>query len=108
MIAVDDIGWFAAQAFADRDAHLGQAVELAGDELTFPAVAKTLSDVSGQSVQYVEQPMAQVEAYSHETAVMLKWFISDGYEADIAALRGMYPQLADFATWARAHAGLYR
>jgi uncharacterized protein YbjT (DUF2867 family) len=107
MIAVDDIGAFVAKAFADPEAYKGKAIELAGDAVTFPEVAKILSNVGGKPVQYVEQPLEQVGAYSPETAVMLKWFVDKGYDADIAALRRLHPSLSDFPTWARQHAAMY-
>lgn len=108
MIAADDIGAIAAQAFADPDAFKGKAMELAGDNLTFPQVAQLLTEVSGNPIQYAEQPLEQVGAYSPEMAVMLKWFVDEGYASDIPAVRRLYPELHDFATWARQNAAIYR
>ena len=99
MIAVEDIGFFAALAFARPQEFIGKAVELAGDALTMPQVAETMTRVTGQPVQFVEVPLAQVAAFSQETADMLAWFNDHGYEADIAGLRKLNPGLQTFATY---------
>jgi uncharacterized protein YbjT (DUF2867 family) len=108
MVAVDDIGAFAALAFAQPDAYLGKGLELAGDSLTLPDAAKTLTEVSGQPVRYAAQPIEQVRAYSEDLAAMFDWFVKHGYEADIPALRRTYPQLQDFRTWAKQYAAAYK
>jgi uncharacterized protein YbjT (DUF2867 family) len=108
MIATDDIGGIVAMVFADPEAFMGQAIEIAGDAATFPQVAAVLSKASGSPVHYAEQTLEQVGAYSPEMAVMLKWFVDKGYEADIPAVRRLYPELHDFETWARQNAALYR
>jgi len=101
MIAVDDVGAFAAMAF-DRPAEFaGKAIELAGDSLTMPQVAAAMSRVTGQPVRFVEQPLDQVRSYSPEIAAMYTWFNDHGYKADIPALRALHPGLMTFETWLR-------
>ena len=34
-----------------------------------------------------------------ELAVMMDWFKSDGYKADISQLKKMNPQMMDMETW---------
>ncbi|CAM5349316.1 hypothetical protein SGLAM104S_04090 [Streptomyces glaucescens] len=46
-IAVDDIGWFAAEAFDRPEAYVGRAVEIAGDALTATQIAEAFSARSG-------------------------------------------------------------
>ena len=101
MIAVEDIGFFAALAFARSQEFTGKAIELAGDSLTMPQVAEAMTRVTGQPVQFVEVPLAQVAAFSQETADMLAWFNDHGYEADIAGLRNLNPGLQTFETFLR-------
>lgn len=96
MIAVDDIGAFAALAFARPQEFIGQALELAGDSLTMPQVAAAMTRATGQPVRFVEVPLEQVAAFSQETADMLAWFNDYGYEADIAGLRKLHPGLKTF------------
>lgn len=52
LVAVDDIGEAAAAAFLAPEAFDKAEVELAGDVLTFPQIARQLSDALGQSVRY--------------------------------------------------------
>lgn len=103
LIAVDDIGGFAALAFAQREQFLGRALELAGDDLTIPQVAAVWTEVSGRPVRFQEVPIAALRAQSAEMATMFDWFNRVGYQADIPALRALYLPLQRFAPWLRAH-----
>jgi uncharacterized protein YbjT (DUF2867 family) len=103
-IAVDDIGAFAARAFADPDAWIGRSVEIAGDEMTMTKLAQTFSRVIGREVRYVQVPWEAFEQQvGEELTVMYRWFESDGYEADIAALRALQPGLVGVESFLRAH-----
>jgi uncharacterized protein YbjT (DUF2867 family) len=94
-ISVDDIGAFAAMAFANPDQWLGRELDLAGDELNMPEVAQTLSQVIGRKVKYVQVPWDEFRRIAGaEMTQMYEWFNTVGYEADIAALRKEYPQLS--------------
>jgi len=87
MIAVRDIGEFVAAAFARPKEFLGQAVELAGDELTMPEALRILSERIGRKVAYEVLPDDQLEkAVGHDMAIMYRWFNSTGYHVDIPAL----------------------
>ncbi len=101
MIAVDDIGGFAALAFEKPGEFIGRAFELAGDELTMPQAAEAFSRATGRAVRFVEQPLEQVRSFSKEYAVMLEWFDREGYQAGIPALRALYPLLHTFEAWLR-------
>jgi uncharacterized protein YbjT (DUF2867 family) len=101
MIAVDDIGTFAAFAFARPAEYIGKTLEIAGDSLTMPQVAETMTRVTGQPVHFVEVPLEQVRAFSEENATMFAWFNEHGYEADIAALRRLHPELMTFDQFLR-------
>ena len=48
MIAADDIGAFAALVFARPQEFIGKAIEIAGDSLTMPQVAETMTRMTGQ------------------------------------------------------------
>jgi uncharacterized protein YbjT (DUF2867 family) len=99
LIAVEDIGHFAALAFDDPQRHIGQALELAGDELTLPEVAAKMEQAWGRKVAFVELPIAAVRSYSEEMAAMFEWFNTDGYQPDIAGLRKLHPGLLNFSAW---------
>lgn len=101
MIASDDIGAFAALAFARPQEFIGKALEIAGDSLTMPQVADAFTQVSGQPVRFVEQPLEQVRSFNAEMADMMAWFNDHGYEADIPGLRKLNPGLQNFETFLR-------
>ena len=101
LIAVDDIGAFAALALEKPDEFIGQAIEIGGDELTPPEVAEHFSAVIGRPVQFVEQSMDQIRSFDSEMAAMLQWFIDEGYQIDIPALRAIHSQLLTFEEWLR-------
>jgi uncharacterized protein YbjT (DUF2867 family) len=101
MIASDDIGAFAALAFARPQGFIGKALEIAGDSLTMPQVADAFTRASGQPVRFVEQPLEQVRSFNAEMADMMAWFNDHGYAADIPALRKLHPGLLTFETWLR-------
>ena len=101
MIAADDIGAFAALAFARPQAYIGKALEIAGDSLTGPQVADGFTQATGQPARFVEQPLEQVRSFDAEIADMFAWFNDHGYAADIPALRKLHPGLMTFETWLR-------
>ncbi len=101
MIAVDDIGAFAALAFGRPDDFVGRALELAGDELTMTEVAAAFGRAIGRPVRFVEQALEQLRGASPDAAAMYQWFNEQGYLADISALRALYPGLTTFEAWLR-------
>lgn len=104
LIAVDDIGVFSAIAFGASDEWIGRTVELAGDELTLVEAAGILAERLGRPVTY-SATHEDRPGGGDEARKMAAWFDEHGYEADIAALRTLYPPLKDFrafvahATW---------
>jgi uncharacterized protein YbjT (DUF2867 family) len=101
MVAVDDIGAFAALAFARPERYVGETIELAGDELTEIQIVATLSRVIGRQVQIVPSSLPEGGIASPERLAMLRFFTGEGYSADIAALREIYPGLHTFEQWLR-------
>ncbi len=99
MVAVDDIGAFVALAFNGPGEYVGRTIELSGDELTEPQIASALSRVIGREVKLGQRPTAAGQA--EEMKAMLKFFNGTAYNADIAALRKLYPGLHTFEGWLR-------
>jgi uncharacterized protein YbjT (DUF2867 family) len=103
MIAVDDIGAFAALVFEKPGRWHGETREIAGDELTMTAIAERLSR-AGNEVQYGQVPWDQWEQRAgHEQAVMWRWFQDHGYHVDTALVRQDYQQLTGFDRWLSLH-----
>ncbi|MFF3667060.1 NmrA family NAD(P)-binding protein [Microtetraspora malaysiensis] len=97
LIAVTDIGAFAALAFADPATYLGQALELAGDELSPDATARLISRHLGRQITY--QQVAGEELNLSEDASRAFTAQRGLWRADIPALRHCHPDLLDFPTW---------
>ena len=98
-VASDDIGAFVAMAFADPDAWIGRAFELAGDERTLPEYAQAIAADVGAPVEYVQAPWETIRAQSEDIYRMYDFFEREGYAADIGALRAEYPALRTFDGW---------
>jgi uncharacterized protein YbjT (DUF2867 family) len=101
MVALRDIGEFGAAAFMRPNDFLGQAIDLAGDELTMPEVSAQLSKVTGRSIQFQALPLEQAEAaLGHDLATMFRWFNEVGYQINVAALKQTFGiPLTTFAEW---------
>jgi uncharacterized protein YbjT (DUF2867 family) len=91
LIDVDDIGAFVAEAFTDPDRYVGEAVELASDELTLQAMAVRLSDIMGTDVDVTSIPVDEIkEQMGEDFGLMFQWFNEHGFEADLPELRASH------------------
>lgn len=102
LIDVDDLGALVAEVFADPAAHAGEAIDLAGDELTLGAMAIRLGDVAGVDVRANHLPVEGLRAgdpgladrYSWlKDEVILDlydWLNREGYDAPLEELRAAY------------------
>lgn len=98
MIAVDDIGAFAALAFADQGHWTGRTITLAGDELTLVEAADVFARQLGRPVTYT--PAHEDRPGGGDTArKMAAWFDAHSFNADIPALREIYPPLKELRTF---------
>lgn len=101
MVAVADIGKYGLRAFEAREAMSGRAVDIAGDALTGPEMARVLSEVTGRPITFHSVPKEEVRSFSEDFALMLEWFDAVGYDADIegnAREHGIAP--TRFREWA--------
>lgn len=102
MIAVADIGKYGRAAFERHVDLNGEAIDIAGDVLTMPEVATVISQAAGRTVTHLQVPIAEVRKFSEDFALMLEWFDTVGYNADIngnAAKFGIEP--TRLAQWAK-------
>jgi uncharacterized protein YbjT (DUF2867 family) len=99
MIAVDDIGAFAALAFEQKTTFLDKAIEIAGDELTPAQITDVFQRNLGKPMRFIEVPVEQLRSVDPELGSMFAWFNQSGYQADIAALRQLYPSLKTLEAW---------
>jgi uncharacterized protein YbjT (DUF2867 family) len=101
MVALKDIGEFGAAAFLRPNDFRGQAIDLAGDELTMPETAAQLTHAMGRPIRFQEFPMEQAEAaMGHDLTMMFRWFNEVGYAIDLPALKQKFQMpLTTFAEW---------
>ena len=101
LIAVEDIGAFAVLAFANPQLFLDQTIELAGEALTEAETVQVFTKVIGRPVKLsLPQPSAD-KPPSEEMLAMFNFFNGQAYDADIPALRKLYPGLLTLEQWLR-------
>lgn len=100
-IAVEDIAVFVSLAFADSKSYNSNTIELAGDELTETQTAEVFSKVIGRPVTLTAPTPGQSWAPAEEAAAAFNFFNGEGYDADIAALRKLHPDLLRFEEYLR-------
>jgi uncharacterized protein YbjT (DUF2867 family) len=99
LISSDDIGALAVLAFENPNEFLGKALEIAGDELTEPRQAELFAKALGRSVVPGRFSLPGGTEMNSEMDPMMRFFKGQGYQADIAAVRKLYPQLSTLETW---------
>lgn len=104
MVAVADLGKYGRLMFEQPERFNGRSIDIASDEITMPEAADILSKVTKHPVKFAQVPIAEIRKFSEDLALMLEWFDSVGYNADIAGNAkelGIAP--TSFADWARAN-----
>ncbi|KAH6671696.1 putative NmrA-like family domain-containing protein 1 [Halenospora varia] len=100
LISCHDIGVFAAKAFLNPATYNGRAISLAGDELNIEQARETFKDVVGSNLPETFGFVGSaIKWSSHELSTMFNWFKSDGYGADIPALKKEEPKLQTLGMW---------
>ncbi|MFI6742532.1 NmrA/HSCARG family protein [Nonomuraea sp. NPDC050451] len=99
IMAVDDVGAFAALAFARPEEWIGRAVDLAGDELTPLQIAAAVSEAIGRPLPYVQLPIEVIARAGEEFAFAYTWLNERGWRADVSFARALHPDLMDLRTW---------
>ena len=96
-----DIGKYGALAFERHEDLNGRAIDIAGDELTAPEVARVLAAATGREIRFVQVPIEDVRSFSEDFALILQWFDKGGVRADIAGnAREFGIQPTHFKDWA--------
>ncbi|KAJ5643372.1 uncharacterized protein N7484_005879 [Penicillium longicatenatum] len=106
VIAVADIGFFAAQAFLHPEEWANKSLSLAGDDLTFEEMAKIFKAKTGRDVPLTFSFVCSSLLWMmKDFGYMFRWFHDSGYGADISTLKKMHPELKDFETWLVTESG---
>ncbi|KAL2835681.1 hypothetical protein BJY01DRAFT_223223 [Aspergillus pseudoustus] len=100
VVAVSDIGFFAAQAFIKPDEYSGKAVSIASDELTFDELVRIFKSKTGKDLPTTFDFIARFVMWMlTDLGTMYRWFHDEGFKADIQELKKLHPGLKDFRTW---------
>ena len=101
LIACRDIGIMAAKAFEKPEEFNGKAIGLAGDALSVPQISEAFKAATGQAVTPTFTIIGRgLKLAMTEIRLMINWFGSEGYGADIEGLKKLHPGLMDLKTWA--------
>jgi len=102
VVAVQDIGWFAARALEDPKSWEKKELALAGDDLTVPQMKDAYVKVQGSRPWAAWMPaFAFNMMLSTDFSLMFKFYREEGFSADILALREMHPGLLTFEQYLR-------
>jgi uncharacterized protein YbjT (DUF2867 family) len=100
MVAVDDIGAFAALAFENPGKWKNRTFLLAGDELSMQQIADAFSRATARDVKYVQVSWEQFEKnMGQELTVMYRWFEENGFHFSIEKVQRVYPTTHTFDRW---------
>ncbi|KAI0392933.1 hypothetical protein F5Y17DRAFT_459378 [Xylariaceae sp. FL0594] len=107
-VSVRDIGLFAAAAFADPDAWNLRAVGLAGDECNVREIGEAFEAAGHQPPQTYSIFGSILTSIVSEMRLMIGWFASDGYKADIPQRRAEIPEMLEFKQWLAQESGFVK
>jgi uncharacterized protein YbjT (DUF2867 family) len=94
MIAVQDIGKWAAHMFLHRDRYLSMAVEIAGDEVAFSQMVSAYKKVYNKTPGSMWLPPSLFSM--GDIGKMFTWITTYGYKADLKMNRTEIPDLLTF------------
>ncbi len=95
-IAVDDVGLWTKAIFENPQKFLGEALNIAGEEMTGQDMAALWQKINGKgssSVRYSMVPRQLMNFIEHDIALMASWIERAGYGADLMALRALADEL---------------
>lgn len=100
LVAIDDVGVFAAKAFTEMDKYRDRSVSLAGDELSYGEMSQLFLSNTGSAVPTMWGFLARILLFiSKDLGAMFRFFEAQGYGADIGQLRKEYPELTTLDKW---------
>ena len=95
-IAVDDVGLWTKAVLENPQRFLGEAMNIAGEEMTGKEMAALWQKINGEkakSVRYSMVPRKLMNFIEHDIALMANWIERAGYGADLKALKVLADEL---------------
>jgi uncharacterized protein YbjT (DUF2867 family) len=102
-VAVEDIGWLAAEIFEKPRQYLGQHVDLAGDKLTVRQVREVYAEATGVKPPAWKLPAWLTGLMNREFMRQLQWNNQVNWQIRVEDLRAVYPGLTSFREFAGKH-----
>lgn len=102
MVNLQDIGYFAAQAFINPTApeYKNRGISLAGDELSWAETDKLFKEKTGYGVPTTFSIFGYLLLWAiQDIGTMFAFFKDPGYAADIPALKKLNPNLISLSMW---------
>jgi uncharacterized protein YbjT (DUF2867 family) len=99
LVSTQDVGWFAASAFADPDEYLGKAIEIAGDAVTRAEAVATLRHAGVKPALGFTIPGPLRKKLPADFRLMFEWMAREGFQANVPALRRQHPGLLTLHHW---------
>lgn len=86
-ISAEDIGKFVGIVVNEREQMFNTRINISGDELTGEEAARILSKTLGKEIRYEGYNPDYLMEQNEDLALMYKWFIKEGYTANISHLK---------------------
>lgn len=101
LIAVEDIGKWVALAFTQPEIYRNQAIEIAGDALTYAQMQAAYQRVYGKRQASLWLPPF-LTLLMGGMGAMFRWFGQGGYQADLQKCRALVKDSISFEQWLMA------
>ncbi len=105
MIACEDIGWFAANAFLHPEEWIGKTVDIAGDNVTYYETLIAYQKVFGKKPSHYRLLTLILMMMVSDARRMFEWYREPRFNADIQALRKIHPGLKTIQTYFKGLTG---
>ncbi len=105
-IAVDDIGAVAAAVFAKPEVYIGQRLVLSGDTQSIAEARSIFKRVNGRAPFGLPMPAGLFgRMVSKDLLAMWYWLSRNTFDADVEAVRKIYPGVMGMETWLKRKRG---
>ncbi len=103
MLAIEDLGWMAAEALVDPDTFAGRKINLAGDVMTVAQMKETYRTATGRRPKGWRLPRALFRKLVPEFADQLAWHNRVNFAFGSEELRKIKPDALGLAEFLRKH-----
>ena len=103
MLAIEDLGWIAAEALGDPATWAGRKINLAGDVMTVPEMKRAYREVTGKRPRGWRIPAAMFRRLVPEFAEQLAWHNRVNFAFGAEELRAVRPDAIGFRSFLESH-----